>query len=106
MTDTNPFPNVKFKTFLNGKNMQMTISDLIKMAESSRNLQKTLWKKEKLLFTGNFSFSHSVFKRLVKQTRIKQGLFGKGLNKPASTPLAQVLVTSPCLHVVRFGMTT
>ena len=26
-----------------------------------------------------FSFSHSVFKRLVRQTRKGQGLFGKGL---------------------------
>ena len=40
------------------------------------------WKhceKEKLLVTSNFSFSHSVFKRLVPQTRENQGLFGKGL---------------------------
>ena len=28
---------------------------------------------------GNFSFSHSVFKRLVLQTCKNQGLFGKGL---------------------------
>ena len=28
---------------------------------------------------SNFSFSHSVFKRLVLQTHKKQGLFGKGL---------------------------
>ena len=33
-----------------------------------------------LLVTSNFSFSHSVFKRLVMQTRKNQGLFGKGLN--------------------------
>ena len=38
-----------------------------------------LWEKEKLLVTSNFSFSHSVFKRLVLQTRKKHGLFGKGL---------------------------
>ena len=37
------------------------------------------WEKEKLLLTSNFSFSHSVFKRLVLQTCKKQGLFGKGL---------------------------
>ena len=37
------------------------------------------WEKEKLLVTSNFSFSHSVFKRLVPQTRKNQGLFGKGL---------------------------
>ena len=35
--------------------------------------------KEKLLFKSNFSFSHSVFKRLVLQTLKNQGLFGKGL---------------------------
>ena len=33
----------------------------------------------KLLVTSNFFFSHSVFKRLVLQTRKNQGLFGKGL---------------------------
>ena len=33
---------------------------------------------EKLLVTSNFSFSHSVFKRLVLQTYKNQGLFGKG----------------------------
>ena len=36
-------------------------------------------KKEKLLIMSNFCFSHSVFKRLVLQTRKNQGLFGKGL---------------------------
>ena len=47
--------------------------------------QKTLqkgrkhWEKNKLLFTSNLSLSHSVFKRLVLQTRKNQGLFGRGL---------------------------
>ena len=36
----------------------------MKMAESSPNGKKTLREKEKLLFTSNFSFSHSVYKRL------------------------------------------
>ena len=40
---------------------------------------KTLWEEEKLLVMSNFSFSHSVFKRLVLQTRKNQGLFGKGI---------------------------
>ena len=35
---------------------------------------------EQFLITSNFSFSHSVIKRLVLQTRKNQGLFGKGLN--------------------------
>ena len=51
------------------------------MAESSPNGKKTLRKKEKLLVTSNFSFSQSVFKRLVLQTHKNQGLFGKGLSK-------------------------
>ena len=50
------------------------------MAESSSNGLKTLWEKEKLLVTSNFSFSLSVFKRLVLQTCKNQGLFGKGFN--------------------------
>ena len=57
----------------------MIISNLMKMAESSLNGLKTLLEKEKLLITSNFSFSHSVFKRLVLQTRKNQGLVGKGL---------------------------
>ena len=43
-------------------------------------LQITLWEKEKLLVTSDFSFSHSVFNRLELQTRKNQGLFGKGLS--------------------------
>ena len=34
---------------------------------------------EKLLVTRHFSFSHSVFKKPVLQTRKNKGLFGKGL---------------------------
>ena len=40
----------------------------MKMAESSPNVKKMLWEKEKLLVTRNFSFSHSIFIRLVMQT--------------------------------------
>ena len=49
------------------------------MTESSLKGYKTLWKKEKLLVTSNFSFSYSVFKRLILQTRKNRGLFGKVL---------------------------
>ena len=49
------------------------------MVKSYPNGYETQWEKEKLLITSNFSFSHSVFKRLVLQTRKNQGLFGKGL---------------------------
>ena len=56
------------------------------MAESFLKGLKTLWEKEKLLVTSNFSFSHSVFKRLVQKTRKKQGLFGKGLTRYHTIP--------------------
>ena len=51
----------------------------MKMAESSPNGSKTMWEKERLLVTSNFSFSCSFFKRLLLQTRKNQVLFGKGL---------------------------
>ena len=38
--------------------------------------RKTLGEKQKLLITSNFSFSHSVFKRLLLQRSKKKGLFG------------------------------
>ena len=75
----NSFPNDKFWTLPNLMSMQTTTLNFMKMAESFSNGQKTVWEKEKLLVTSNFSFSHSVFKRLLLQTRKNQGLFGKGL---------------------------
>ena len=86
-THFNPFPNDKFKTLPNWKGKQTTSSNLMKLAESYPNGQKTLWEKEKLLDTSNFSFSHSVFKRLVRQTRKNKGLFGKGVNPFPNKPL-------------------
>ena len=53
----------------------------MKILESSANGKKTLLEKEKLLVTSNFSFSDSVFKRLVLQTRKNQGLFGRGIDQ-------------------------
>ena len=77
----NPFPNDKLWTLPYPVSLQTTTSDLMKIAENPPKGYKTLWKKEKLLVTSNFSFSNSVFKRLLQQTRKKQGLFGKGLQK-------------------------
>ena len=62
------------------KEFAETISNLVKMAECSPNGLKTLWEKENLLATSNLSFSHTVFKRLLMQTRKNLGLFGKGLS--------------------------
>ena len=70
------------------------------MSENSPNGYKTLREKEKLLVTSNFSFSHSVFIRLVLQTRKNQGLFGKGLSK--SVIILYILTlsqTSPGFYV-------
>ena len=63
----------------------MTISNLMKMAQSSSNGLKTLWEKKKLLVRSNFSFSHSVFKRPLLQTHKNQGLFGKRLTHYQTT---------------------
>ena len=52
------------------------------MAKSYPNRYKTLWEKEKLLVTSNFSFYHSVFKRLVSQGHQKVSLCGNGLMLP------------------------
>ena len=57
----------------------MTISNLTKTALSYPNGKKTLWEKEKLLVKSNFSFSLSVFKRLVSQGHRKVSLCGNGL---------------------------
>ena len=52
---------------------------MTKMAESYPSGWKTLWEKEKLLVMSNFSFSHSIFKRLVSQGSQKVSLCGNGL---------------------------
>ena len=44
----------------------------MKMAESSPKGLKTLWEKDKLLVTGNFSFSHSAEKK--KKTFFKRSV--------------------------------
>ena len=49
------------------------------MAESYPKGLKTLWEKEKLLVTSNFSFSHSVFKIVVSKGRQKGSLCGNWL---------------------------
>ena len=55
------------------------------MAESCPEAWKTLLEKEKLLVMSNFSFSHSVFKGLVLNTRKNQGLLRKELSEPLAS---------------------
>ena len=76
----NPLPYDKFWTLPISKTLQTTILNLMKIPERSPNRLKTLWEKGKLLVTSNFSFSHSVFKRLVMQTRKKPGLVSEKAN--------------------------
>ena len=52
--------------------------------EFSKRVENTVGKRRKLLVTSNFSFAHSVFKRLVMQTHKNQGLCGKALKWTSS----------------------
>ena len=77
------------------------------MAESYPNGKKTMSEKEKLLVTSNFSFSDSVFKKLVSQWRQKVSLCGNGF-----TPFSTVFqlycgskYTYPCFPGVRLTST-
>ena len=97
----NPSQTTNFR-LPHSKSLQTTISYVMKMAESSPNGQKTLREKEKLLVTNNFSFFHSVFKRLILQTRKNQGLSGKGL---INLVLASCSPDDHVLQVIDFQQT-
>ena len=71
-----------FRLFQTDKSLQTTISNLLKMVESSpkrkkKKRRKLLWEKKKLLVTSNFFFSHSIIKRIVLKTRKNKSLFAK-----------------------------
>ena len=90
------FQTTNFRLFQTELSLQMTISNLMKMAESAQNGQngqKTLGEKEKLLIKSNFSFSNYVFERLVQLTHKNQGLFWKGSmkNKLHDTQILEVI---------------
>ena len=69
------------------------------MAESYPNGQKTLWEKEILLVTSNFSFSNCVFNRLVSQGRQKVSLCGNGLSKTRINLSCKRLALIQCRHL-------
>ena len=78
--DDNPFPN---DNILDWSKLKEFADTNFKFDENGRKFSKgwkTMKEKKKLLVTSHFSFSRSVFRRLVLQTRENQGLFGKGLN--------------------------
>ena len=59
-----------FRRFQTERSFQRKILNSMKILwKFSSQVKKKLWEKEKLLYTRNFSFSHSVFKRYVLQTR-------------------------------------
>ena len=70
------FANDNFRFDKNVRKFSKWVGNTMGKGEISRD-----WEQEKLLITRNFSFSHSVFKRLALQTCKKQGLFGKVLNQ-------------------------
>ena len=55
----------------------------MKVAENAPNRSKMLWEPAISLFP-------TVFSRLLLQTRKKQGLFGKGLNRPKKLVLSNL----------------
>ena len=68
----------------------------MKVAQSSPKGQKTLWEKEKkILITSNFSFYNSFLKRIVLQTRKKQGLVCKGLNMMCTKQFYPTVMMTP-----------
>ena len=76
----------------------------MKMADSSPERLKARWEKEKLLVASNFSFSHSLFKRLVLQTRKKKGLFWKGLTRAARDANGSSLVYIKNIYVSKLNV--
>ena len=62
-----------FKFDENGSKLSKRVENIVGKGEIARE-------KEKLLVTSNFSFSHSVFKRLVSQGCQKVSMCGNGLN--------------------------
>ena len=75
----NPLPDDKI---LDWSKLKQSADDNFEFDVNTRKFSKlveTLWVKEKLLVTSNFSFSHSVFKRPVSQGRQKVSLCGNGL---------------------------
>ena len=75
----NPFPK---RHILDASKLKALADNKLEFDENGRKFSKqvenTLWAKEKLIVTSNLSI-HYVFKRLVLQTCKNQGLFGKGL---------------------------
>ena len=83
--NSKPFPK---RQILDCSKMKAFLYDnfyfLINGRKLSKKGKKTLWEKEKLLGTSDFSLFNTVFKRLVLQARKNKGLFRKELKTPFS----------------------
>ena len=67
------------------------------MRNCSSRVEKTLWEKEKLLIGSNFSFTHSVFKKLVLHTE-KPGLVWERVNYVIRTGTFTVLELAKAVY--------
>ena len=79
MPSRQPFPKQRI---LDSSKLKDFADNNFKFDTNGRKLSKQVEnnvRKGQIARTSNFSFSHSVFKRLVLQTRKNLGLFGKGL---------------------------
>ena len=92
--DFNSFPNDKFQTFQTQRLCRRQLWIWWKWQNVLQKGRKQCGKKEKLVYTSNFSFSHNVFKRLVLQTCKNKGLFGEGLT------IYQAAIFNPLLHKI------
>ena len=86
------FADNNFKFDKNGRKFSIWVENTVGKGEIARYVMYCLYEQLNLLphnentvgkgeiaHNDNFSFSHSVFKRLVQETRKNQGLFGNGL---------------------------
>ena len=65
------------RQILDSSKLKQFADDNFKLDESGRRVYRRVEHSVGKAVTSNFSFSHSVFKRLVLQTRKNQGLFAK-----------------------------
>ena len=75
-------PFLQQRKLLDSSKLKLFADDNFEFEENGgkfSQMLQMLWKKEKLLVTSITPFSHSVFKRLVLQTRKTKALFGKRL---------------------------
>ena len=75
----NPLPDMPILGSSNSMANECHFKKMNKWGELSE--LKTLWKKEKLLVTSNFSFSHNVFKSCLFLMRQNEYLWSKGLKE-------------------------